>query len=698
MEATAHVVRVEEGVYRNWRAVGVLESLAADGDIARFLLALYSSQKQSSGTTQEPSNKRCAHCRYPLTLYCSVCRTAHLLPTPTPPPPPSLSSPSPPLPPQTLDTSTLQPAIPENASDSKKSAAYIKNQESTATACPPEEEVSVSKEEEGADCDDCSFELDIVKTESAASSSDHGSGLTRPMVSFRPAPSDTVGGVGAQKNRRRNADSVLDQGEKKNNSNQERKRRNLNTNKNKTSKKKRSDTKRTSTDGLVTISQTEDMKTATKEIASKFEERVELNRNNSEDRGTEAPSDGTPGNSSKERRKRKPCASHDLEDGHILPAGERSSAQIHVYDEGYFERHSLEGDPLRRSRRGKEKKQNEKLTKRAPKTRTRKNLKRQCVGSSSTSCENSSADEEAPDYHHDNIQNSHHSLTSCRENRNGNLQSQTNGSGLKQTVGVRDFEHGASAGTETREAVDPDISDKPPVKILVSAQKILPLRTMDGHYVRFLYSYFECAHCKKAFTHKRAFNSHIQAHVGQKHNNCMICEKGVKCSCDIVKHESRPTLQCEICGVHLKSLYALRFHIAAIHKNERPFKCGLCEKSFVLKTKLRSHMKYKHAEGGRLFHCDQCSYRAFDARGLKVHQMCVHFKERPFKCTYCPSAFAIKFYLDVHLRKHTGEKPFRCSECSQTFAQRPSLTRHRRNHHGLEPVSSSKTAGFSSPP
>ncbi|KAL8604660.1 hypothetical protein ACOMHN_013440 [Nucella lapillus] len=96
--------------------------------------------------------------------------------------------------------------------------------------------------------------------------------------------------------------------------------------------------------------------------------------------------------------------------------------------------------------------------------------------------------------------------------------------------------------------------------------------------------------------------------------------------------------------------------------------------------------------GGRAFHCDQCHYRAFDARALSIHQRCLHSNERPFKCTYCPSAFARKFYLVVHLRKHTGEKPHRCTECSQSFAQKPSLTKHRRTRHGLDNAAHNKAA------
>ncbi|XP_076434783.1 uncharacterized protein LOC143274751 [Babylonia areolata] len=689
MDTRQYCICLNEGVYASWHAIGALENLTVDADIAQFLVTLYSSQKQKVG---EETSLRCVHCHCSLTLYCGTCQCPSHLALPSLPPPPSLSSPPPTtsLLPQVLDTS----ASLSVTSDPVHTTTPVLGPETFDGGVKHESSAGLLEDEEVEFDDDCAYQLDFVKAEMAGSGCDLEPGFTAPVINFRLTPSSREGSRRPQRRRggRKAESSASVQSTRKRNTASA-------ASQSKAGKSKLTGKNKRCAKNEVKHLPVEDVESTTTSIsegtAVDFEEKTSTKDGDGlGTKGGKSCGGGTPEKANKERRKRKPCALQDLEEGHILSEEERRSAQIHMYDDSYFQRHSMEDSALRHPGRRKRKKASPASAKRAPKEHRRKGLKRKCVTLSPANYDSSSTEEEeTTDCRRSGARVNHPSLSSHRQNGRENITSQSNGT----DVAGEDLKHEVlAAGTESSQGdMDQDDSDKQPLRILVSAQKILPLRTKDGNYARLLYSYFECAHCKKAFTHKRAFNGHVQTHVEQKFNNCTMCENGSECSCDYVKHESRPTLQCEMCGVHLKSLYALRFHIAAIHKNDRPFKCSLCEKSFVLKTKLRSHLKYKHAEGGRLFHCDQCSYRAFDARGLKVHQMCVHSKERPFKCTYCPSAFAIKFYLDVHLRKHTGEKPFRCSECSQTFAQRPSLTRHRRNYHGLEPASNRQKTDLS---
>ena len=45
-----------------------------------------------------------------------------------------------------------------------------------------------------------------------------------------------------------------------------------------------------------------------------------------------------------------------------------------------------------------------------------------------------------------------------------------------------------------------------------------------------------------------------------------------------------------------------------------------------------------------------------------------HTGVKPYVCTYCNKAFAVKSALTVHERSHTGEKPYSCKQCDKSFS------------------------------
>ena len=59
--------------------------------------------------------------------------------------------------------------------------------------------------------------------------------------------------------------------------------------------------------------------------------------------------------------------------------------------------------------------------------------------------------------------------------------------------------------------------------------------------------------------------------------------------------------------------------------------------------------------------------------------------DKPFKCGICPKTFTNDFLLQNHIRVHTGEKPFKCEMCQQLFSQKMHLANHMLKHKNEKP-------------
>ncbi|XP_077303356.1 zinc finger protein 646 [Lithobates pipiens] len=91
------------------------------------------------------------------------------------------------------------------------------------------------------------------------------------------------------------------------------------------------------------------------------------------------------------------------------------------------------------------------------------------------------------------------------------------------------------------------------------------------------------------------------------------------------------------------------------HKEERPYKCSQCDKS------------YRHA-GSLVNH-------------KKTHQIGL------YTCLICQKEFSNPMGLKSHLRTHSEDKRFKCDQCGEAFRMSQQLYNHRRSSHCFSSVS-----------
>lgn len=142
---------------------------------------------------------------------------------------------------------------------------------------------------------------------------------------------------------------------------------------------------------------------------------------------------------------------------------------------------------------------------------------------------------------------------------------------------------------------------------------------------------YTCHVCSGSFSSLESIAKHQQLHVDQK---------------DSVKYESCiKHHKCTFCDAMFKSPEKLSLHMATESHNKT---CVHCNKTFVSDKRLRMHLK-------------------------------IHGKLKPFKCNICNSSFLLKKYLLTHMLRH-GKKQFKCAICKNMFRRQDLLQRHMRLH------------------
>lgn len=142
--------------------------------------------------------------------------------------------------------------------------------------------------------------------------------------------------------------------------------------------------------------------------------------------------------------------------------------------------------------------------------------------------------------------------------------------------------------------------------------------------------------------------------------------------------------KCHLCPKLFSNRSGRLYHQEQVHFKRRRFECDQCESSFGLKQTLMNHIRNKHSNNIRSFHCDfpgcEKSYKTKSA--LHNHRI-YHSDDPKWHCNYCTKKFHFTFLLQQHETIHLGQKPgksFDCEVCKKSFNTRNKLTKHRGIH------------------
>ena len=137
---------------------------------------------------------------------------------------------------------------------------------------------------------------------------------------------------------------------------------------------------------------------------------------------------------------------------------------------------------------------------------------------------------------------------------------------------------------------------------------------------------------------------------------------------------------CDICGYHYKTKSNFHYHMYSKHKsNDLNKKCPYCNKVLPFLTK---HIKQVHLET----QCTQCGKMFPGTLRLANHKKSAHtsMEDRPLKCTTCGKGFFYQNCLDDHYNVHTGAKPYKCKYCPAAFASKGTHAMHQKSHLGIK--------------
>nr|CAD7588742.1 unnamed protein product [Timema genevievae] len=206
---------------------------------------------------------------------------------------------------------------------------------------------------------------------------------------------------------------------------------------------------------------------------------------------------------------------------------------------------------------------------------------------------------------------------------------------------------------------------------------------------------YVCDQCGKAFGTARNLEVHSVVHSGYKPFICRTCGKAFARKAEIRDHERTHTgekpYQCEFCGAtfsqrsnlqsHKRAMFATHLERYFWINTDKRYKCLDCGKGFKRRRLLDYHVKAAHT-GERPYKCSICEATFVYPEHFKKHRR-IHTGEKPFLCEVCGKAFNSRDNRNAHRFVHSDKKPYECLVCGAGFMRKPLLYNHMQSQGHL---------------
>ena len=187
--------------------------------------------------------------------------------------------------------------------------------------------------------------------------------------------------------------------------------------------------------------------------------------------------------------------------------------------------------------------------------------------------------------------------------------------------------------------------------------------------------------CSNVFANKNDLQSHMDSHKDEKPYKCTSCQKSfseirLKEIHEKRMHVSPQDLTCKICDIQFRFRKSLANHDC---ENHEVLSCEFfCKEKFTSILNLKDHIASHSDE--KPYACDFCPSRFNFYESKKRHEEAKHTSGKPYKCGLCPKAFARKDSLEYHEPYHSGIKKFACRSCPKELYTETARRKHEKIH------------------